>query len=112
MFIYNFFIENFSYTELIGLGVFVFFWIIQSFFYISFFAKTNRFARKSEKSKIWYSAAKPNVSVIVYCNENFNDIEQNIIAFLNQDYPNFEVIVVNDGDNNDLKDIITLLKEK
>lgn len=112
MFIYNFFIDNFSYIELLGLGIFVFIWIIQTVLYLLIFAKPYRFVKRSRKNKIWYSAAKPNVSVIIYCNDNFADIEQNILAFLNQDYPNFEVIVVNDGDNNELKDIVTLLKEK
>ena len=112
MYIYNFFIENFSTAELWGLASLAFIWFIQCFFYIAMFAKPTRYAKKSEKGKFWHSAAKPNVSVIVYCNENFDDIEKHIIAFLEQDYPNFEVVVVNDGDDSDLKDTVTLLKEK
>ncbi|MBR5532281.1 MAG: glycosyltransferase [Bacteroidales bacterium] len=112
MFIYYFFLENFTPVELWGLALFTFIWLIQISFYIVIFAKPNRYARKGEKGKIWYSAAKPNVSVIVYCNDNFVDIERNVISFLEQDYPNFEVVIVNDGSDNDLKDMVTLLKER
>ena len=65
MFIYNFFIENFSNAELWGLGTFAFIWFIQFLFYVALFAKPTRYAKRSEKGKLWHSAAKPNVSVIV-----------------------------------------------
>lgn len=112
MLIYNFFIENFSNSELWGLGTFAFIWFVQFLFYVVLFAKPTRYAKRSEKGKLWHSAAKPNVSVIVYCNDNFEGLEERVINFLEQEYPNFEVIVVNDGDDNDIKDTITLLKER
>ena len=112
MFIYNFFIDNFTITELYGLGLFSLIWLVQIIFYIVIFAKPSRYANRSKRGKIWHSAAKPNVSVIVYCSENFADAERNITSFLNQNYPNFEVVIVNDGDDSDLKDTITLLKDK
>lgn len=112
MFIYNFFIENFTTIELYCLGALALLWIIQCLFYITMFAKPARYAKRSNRGKVWHSAAKPNVSVIVYCNQNFIEFEKNIISFLEQEYPNFEVIVVNDGEDSDLKDSVTLLKEK
>lgn len=112
MFIYNFFFYNFSDIDLYCLATLTAIWLVQTIFYCGIFAKPVGYAKREKRNKIWFSAAKPNVSVIVYCNENFTDFEKNIKAFLEQDYPNFEVVVVNDGSDSDLKDTITLLKEK
>ncbi len=38
----------------------------------------------------------PPVSVIVYIGHSSDDMERNITALLNQEYPNFEVIAIND----------------
>lgn len=49
------------------------------------------------------------VSVIVYSNNNPNNLVKNLPTILNQDYPLYEVIVVNDGKNEDISDYIERL---
>ena len=43
------------------------------------------------------SSSCPPVSVVVYAQDNEENLEQHLPALLNQNYPEFEVIVVNDG---------------
>lgn len=44
-----------------------------------------------------YSASTEPVSVVICARNNLSGLEQNLPKILNQHYPNFEVIVVNDG---------------
>jgi len=39
---------------------------------------------------------KPNVSIIIAARNEYKNLEKNLKSILEQDYPNFEVIVVND----------------
>lgn len=46
------------------------------------------------------------VSVIVYCDNDLKNLTQNLPAIINQDYPEFEIIIVNDGKNEAINDFI------
>ena len=49
----------------------------------------------------------PEISVIMSVNDNFNNyLQLSIESILNQSFKNFEFIIVNDGNNKTLKDII------
>ena len=54
----------------------------------------------------------PPISVILVSKDTGIAIEQNLIPILEQDYPTFEVIVVNDQSNDDYDDTLTLLESK
>lgn len=49
------------------------------------------------------------VSVVVYADNNALTLADNLPQILNQDYPLFEVIVVNDGANEDIHDLLKRL---
>lgn len=49
------------------------------------------------------------VSVVIYSNNNLANLVKNLPTILNQDYPLYEVIVVNDGKNEDISDFIDRL---
>lgn len=69
----------------------------------------------------WYKALKEGklpvvetfqpISVIVYAEENAEELRQTLPALLAQDYPAFEVIVVNDGKTDLIKDYVTALQQ-
>ena len=52
------------------------------------------------------------VSVIVYAHGEPEDLRNNLPVLLNQDYPDYEVIVVNDGSDADSEDILKLFSNE
>lgn len=46
------------------------------------------------------------VSVIIYADNDTENLSRNLPRFIEQDYPNFEIIVVNDGANEATKDLL------
>ncbi len=52
------------------------------------------------------------VSVIVSSKNQLNDLRSNLIYFLDQDYPDFEVIVINDASSDGTDDYLEELKKK
>jgi len=62
---------------------------------IYFWGIFSRFAFKKKKKKLLKE--KQGVSVIICAKNEYYNLKNNLTAFLQQDYPNFEVIVVNDA---------------
>ena len=54
----------------------------------------------------------PSVSVIVYTFNQAHELEQNLEQICMQDYPNFEVIVVNAASNDDTPDVIKRIENR
>jgi glycosyltransferase involved in cell wall biosynthesis len=68
--------------------------------------------KRSEKGNFNYIDEQLPVSVIVYACNDADNLERFLPAILNQDYPKFEVIVVNDGSTDETKDLLTILETK
>ena len=72
--------------------------------------------RRPWKCRIQYEPVKqdssscPPVSVVVYAQDNEENLEQHLPALLNQNYPEFEVIVVNDGISEACSNRLSLFK--
>lgn len=81
---------------LILAGVAFFLWIIQILYYLILYKKPYAYERKREKI---YSLdlEQPSVSVVIASKNEAESIAQNLPAILEQNYSNFEVIVVNMG---------------
>ena len=67
--------------------------------------------------RIWfYKQSEPvnykPVSVIVSSKNQLNDLRSNLIYFLDQDYPDFEVIVINDASSDGTDDYLEELEKK
>lgn len=86
---------NFSLAEWILAGALLFFFLVQLFFYLALYKKTCAYERKREKTPT--DETLPAVSVIIASKNESEDLEKNLPWVLNQDYPNFEVIVINSG---------------
>ncbi len=54
-----------------------------------------------------FTEEKPGASIIVYAKNDADYLAQFLPIILNQDYPNFEVIVVNDGSTDATKDLLS-----
>jgi len=52
------------------------------------------------------------MSIVVACHDNAYELEHNLPAMLEQQYPNFEVIVVDESSTDDTDDVLKQLKPK
>lgn len=103
----------FSELELILAGSAIILFIIQILYLLITYARPLRMAKKvaREESMTTLNEQKP-VSVIVYARGDADDLRNNLPAILTQDYPEFEVIVVNDGSDADSEDVLKLFSNE
>ena len=88
------------------------FFIVQMIYYLYFFTGILVRSRNLKKGKISVQHNQPPVSVIICAKDEQNNLEQFLPSVLEQNYPNFEVIVVNDGSYDDTEQVLNLLSQK
>lgn len=84
--------------------------IIQLIYYFYLYNRIIRRSRALKREEIHFAKDNPPISVVVYAHDAYNDLQQNLISILEQDYPEFEVIVINDGKNIESEDLLTLME--
>lgn len=78
-------------TDAVFLGITLGCWLIAAWFYLF------RFTAAGRKPVLVPAPQYPAVSVIVCAHNEWKNLEQLIPALLGQDYPHFEVVIVDDG---------------
>lgn len=91
-------------------GALLFFFLIQLFFYLLLYRKPYRYEKKREVVAI-ADENLPSVSVIIASKNESDNLEVNLPAILSQDYPNFEVIVVNCGSTDETDMVLKGLEQ-
>ncbi len=81
---------------------------IMQFFFYSFFYSRVIFWKKKQTQ----NTDKPDVSVIIAAKNESENLKKNLAFFLEQDYPSFNVIVVNDASVDDSATVLAQFKEK
>ena len=94
---------------LIFSGLFIFAFIIQAFFYIFYFRKA--ILKKSIIESKNSSTNNP-VSIIICARNEAENLKKNLPLILEQDYPNFEVIVVDDRSEDETEEILNEFASK
>lgn len=89
------------------LGVLGFALLAQLFYYIGVFGKL-AFLKVTTPD---YTQNYPPVSVIISARNEYRNLEENLSLILNQDYPNFEVVVVNDCSWDDSQKLLEYYQE-
>ncbi|WP_300729707.1 glycosyltransferase [uncultured Bacteroides sp.] len=90
-------------------GICGIFFIIQL---IYIFCLYNRIHRRSKHLQIDVSDELPPLSVLIVTKDSGSMLQENLPAILEQDYPDFEVIVINDKSAGEDEDILKLLEQK
>jgi cellulose synthase/poly-beta-1,6-N-acetylglucosamine synthase-like glycosyltransferase len=83
---------DFSVIDTILLGFAISFALWQIIFHYYYFLKIYRF-----KSKVPDPEFCPPVSIVICAKNEKENLRENLSAILEQDYPDFEVVVVNDA---------------
>ncbi len=104
---------TFSGPELFLAGITSVLFIIQILYYLVTYARPLRAAKTAKNTEqiMTDKKAKP-VSVIVYAHGEPDDLRSNLPVLLNQDYPDYEIIVVNDGSDADCEDVLKLFSNE
>lgn len=88
---------SFSLIELIVFGVLLLAFIYQLYFYIRYMNGVLRLRRKVKNQDVSFQAEQPPVSVIICARDEAENLRKFLPFVLQQDYPTYEVIVINDG---------------
>ncbi len=102
----------FSITEITFLGLLCVSFLVQLFWSMRYLHGVSRWTRRIKKNKVVFSTEKPPVSVIICARNEADNLQKFLPSVLEQDYPDFEVIVVNDSSEDNTDEILKLFKAK
>lgn len=84
---------------------------IQIYFYLGYYKKPLRYLKKTNNTdEMIKNTILPSVSVIIVAKDESENLARSLPAILNQDYPDYEVIVVNDGSTDESEFLLKELK--
>jgi cellulose synthase/poly-beta-1,6-N-acetylglucosamine synthase-like glycosyltransferase len=109
---YIFYILNLPlYVQILG-AIFIVAFLIQSYYYFYYYSGLLFHKRKTRKRKIAYVQNKPPVSVIICAKDEAENLKNFLPVVLEQNYPEYEVIVVNDGSSDESNVVLERYMEK
>lgn len=86
--------------------------IIQLVYYLGIYNRIHRRNVACRKGEIQFATECQPLSVIICARNESENLRRNLPAILEQDYPNFEVIVINDGSTDESTEVLSALTEK
>lgn len=99
-------------TEVILLAATGTLFIIQAIYYICIYNRIHVRSRAVQRGDTHFSQELPPISVIICTSEESENLRRNLTSVLEQDYPQFEVIVINNGNTDESEDYLTLMEDK
>ena len=103
---------SFSKTETILLLIAALFLVIQTVYYLYIYNRIYCRNKAMGQNGIHFTKEQPPISVIISVRDESRHLHECLTSILSQDYPQFEVIVINDGDNDDSENIILPLENQ
>ncbi|MDD4921512.1 MAG: glycosyltransferase [Bacteroidales bacterium] len=107
--IFDWFQLSFVVWILVALLLLVF--LVQLFFYLRYFRGIINHFNRNQKEKEVSETAQPPVTVIICAHDKANSLGQNLPAILKQDYPEFQVVVVNDASSDETENVLVGLEQ-
>ena len=102
----------FNDIEIILISISALLLFIQILYYTLLYNRIYRHNKACVKGAIKYSDEMPPLSIIICARDESDNLLRNLPSILEQDYPNFEVIVVNDGSTDESEDILKLMSAR
>ena len=82
---------------------------IQLLYLFTVYNSVNRRKIAERKGKLMVTDAKPGISVVIVASDHEKQLTENLPHILTQDYPDYEVIVVDDNSQDDTNDLLQRL---
>lgn len=104
---YEYVIESFFHQKILFLlvGLLLISFAFQLFFYFKYYSKLSKYKTKTDNS------LQTPVSVIICAKDEAENLLENLPKILKQDYPEFEVIVVDDGSEDETQTVLKILQK-
>lgn len=102
----------FNNTDLILLSVSGTLLIIQALYYLGLYNRIHINNRTVKRGDVHFTQELPPLSVIICARNESENLRNFLPAVLEQDYPDFEVIVINDGSTDESETLLNSLEEK
>ena len=106
------FLTNLDTISVVFAAVLFVFFVVQMVYYLYFFRGVLLRNKNLIKGKIVVQTAQPPVSVIICAKNEQENLKEFLPSILEQNYPNFEVIVVNDGSYDNTEEVLNLFSQK
>ncbi len=100
------FLQQLPLLSIILLVVFAIAFLTQLFYYLYFYSRLAFYNPKP------FSEPSESVSVVIAAHNDGHRLRQNLPAILTQDYPDFEVVVVNDASDDDTEEVLLNLSQQ
>ena len=97
---------TFSLIELIVFSILLITFIYQLYFYFRYLNGVLHLLKKIKDDKIPFQTEQPAVSVIICAKDEAENLRKFLPFILDQDYPEFEVIVINDGSTDETDNLL------
>lgn len=105
-------IANFAWWQLAIFGLFALSLLVQMYWWLRFFTGIFRYNRQFNKNKVPFNYEYPKVSVIICAKDEEINLKKNLPLIMNQMYPDYEVIVVNDASYDNTEEVLAEFKQK
>lgn len=103
---------TFGTTELILLSAAGALLIIQYIYYLGIYYRMHRRNNAERKNELHFTKELPPLSVVICARNESENLRRFLPAVLEQDYPEFEVIVINDGSTDESEAVLSAFEEK
>ena len=103
---------TFNTAELILLSAAGVLLIVQLIYYLGLYNRIHTHNLAVGKDEVHFGRELPPLSVVIRARNESENLRRNLPAILKQDYPDFEVIVINDGSTDESEDLLSELEEE
>lgn len=100
-----------SLLEWILVAVLLLVFLIQLFFYIHYYYGIFRKSKRVRDGKVEFETTQQPVSIVICARDQAENLIKNLPAFFEQDYPEFQIVVVNDASTDDTENVLIRLEK-
>ena len=93
-------------------GLFVLAWLIQLILNLVVWQGLRREANRQARTPAYVGGEQPGVSVLVYSHNEAESLARNLPVLLSQNYPKYEVIVLDDNSRDHTRDVLTMMDQR